>query len=45
MNVNHGLLLVWGEELIGLLDDVLSILPAWSGFDTNMIHRLRRIFI
>ena len=34
MNVKHGLLLVWGEERIGLLEDVLSILPAWSDFDT-----------
>ena len=32
--VSHGLLLVWGEEWIGPLDDVLSILKAWSGFVT-----------
>ena len=34
INVKHGLLLVWGEERIGLRDDVLSTLTAWSGFDT-----------
>ena len=34
INVKHGLLLVWGEERLGLRDDVLSTLTAWSGFDT-----------
>ena len=33
IKAKHGLLLVWGEERIGLRDDVLSILTAWSGFD------------
>ena len=33
INVEHGLLLVWGEGRIGLLDDVLGTLTAWSGFD------------
>ena len=28
------LLLVWGEERISLLDDVLSTLPVRPGFDT-----------
>ena len=34
INVKHGLLFVWGEERISLVDDVLSILPGWLGFDT-----------
>ena len=34
INIKHGLLLVWGDEWIVLLDDVLRILTAWSGFDT-----------
>ena len=34
IDVNHGLLLVWGEEPIRLLDGALSIFPAWLGFDT-----------
>ena len=34
INAKHGLLFVWGEERICLVDDVLSILPAWFRFDT-----------
>ena len=34
INVKHGLLFVWGDELICLVDGVLSILIAWLRFDT-----------
>ena len=34
INVKHGLLLVWGEERIGMQDDVLGTLTPWSGFGT-----------
>ena len=42
MQIKARLLFAWGEERISPLDDILSILPAWSGFDaTNVIHRPR----
>ena len=34
INVNYGILFVWGEERINLLDGVLSILPAGKGIAT-----------
>ena len=33
-NVKYGLSFVWFKERIRLLDYVLSVLPAWLGFDT-----------
>ena len=38
INVEHGLVLAWGEGRIDLLDDVRSTLTAWSGFAAVEYH-------